>query len=135
MGADQVTLDELVLRERQELERHVATFRAGCPLPALGGRDVVVIDDGLATGLTAEAALRVVRRHAPRTLVLAAPVGTPDSVDRLRKLADDVVCLLSPPRFLAVGVWYQEFDQTSDDEVLALLARARREPPQTGPKS
>lgn len=127
-GADELLLDDLVRRERQAVERSIASFRAGRPLPALGGRDVIVIDDGLATGLTAEAALGVVRRHAPHTLTLAIPVGAPDSVDRLQYVADEVICLLSPAHFTAVGVWYDEFGQVSDEEVLSLLARAQHGP-------
>lgn len=130
-GADRATIDELVRRERAAVDRSIACFRAGRPLPPLARRDVIVIDDGLATGLTAEVALGVVRRRAPRTLTLAIPVGAPDSVDRLQQMADDVVCLLSPPRFVAVGVWYDEFGQVSDEEVLSLLARAHHRGPQS----
>ncbi len=125
VGADQHDLDEVVARERREVERSVATFRDGRPVLGLRARDVVVVDDGLATGLTAEAAIRFALRRRPRSLTLAVPVGAPDSADRLRYLVDDVVCLLSPAPFLAVGVWYGRFDQTSDEEVLGLLARAR----------
>jgi predicted phosphoribosyltransferase len=127
-GTDEATLADLVQAERLAASECVTAFRAGRPLPALGGRDVLVVDDGLATGLTAEVALLVVRRHAPRTLTLAIPVGAPESVDRLARVADDVVCLLSPPRFLAVGAWYDDFGQVSDEEVLSLLARARNGP-------
>lgn len=128
LGLDQEALDDLVERERREVARNITCFRGGRSLPVLGGRDVIVVDDGLATGLTAEAALGVVRRHAPYSLTLAVPVGAPDSIERLQRMADNVVCLQRPPRFLAVGIWYDEFAQTSDEEVLALLARARREP-------
>ncbi|MDQ6698526.1 MAG: hypothetical protein M3Z46_13825 [Actinomycetota bacterium] len=128
VGLDQASLAELLGRERREVERNIACFRGGRPLPALGGRDVIVVDDGLATGLTAEAALGVVRRHAPHTVTLAVPVGAPDSLARLGRLADDVVCLHRPTPFLAVGLWYEEFGQTSDDEVVRLLAEGRRQP-------
>lgn len=110
-------------RAEAEVERRVASYRGGRPQPPVSGRSVVVVDDGLATGVTAEAALRWVRSHGPDRLVLAVPVGAPDTVRRLQGtgLADDVVCLLQPPGFGAVGAWYDDFDQTSDEEVHRLL--------------
>jgi putative phosphoribosyl transferase len=84
------------------------------------GRDVVLVDDGLATGVTAEAALRSLRAVAPARVVLAAPVGAAETVQRLEQLADAVVCVETPADFLAVGRWYEHFEQTTDDEVIAL---------------
>lgn len=124
VGADPETVDRLVAQERREVQRRVADYRSGRQLPRLAGRDVVLVDDGLATGVTAEAAIRAMRRRVPRTLVLAVPVGAPGSIARLRPLTDDVVCLLSPQNFTAVGLWYHHFEQTTDEEVLELLARS-----------
>ena len=109
--------------ERPELERRVSTYRRGRPLPSLEDRDVVLVDDGLATGVTAEAALGALRRHQPRRLILAVPVCAPDTAARLGALADDVICLEAPEDFAAVGRWYDRFDQTTDEEVLDVLGR------------
>jgi len=86
---------------------------------------VIVVDDGVATGVTDTAALRAVRRSRPRRLVLAVPVCAPDSLARLREEADEVVCLLAPPQLRGVGEWYADFGQISDAEVVAAVGRAR----------
>lgn len=112
--------DRLVAGERAEVERRVRRYRGERPLPPVEGRDVVLVDDGLATGVTAEAALRALRAMAPRRLVLAVPVAAPGAVARLSALAE-VVAVATPAAFRAVGQWYEAFDQTSDDEVLGLL--------------
>lgn len=108
-------------RERAEARRRLARYRAGRVPAALTGRDVLLVDDGLATGVTATAALRDLRAARPRTLVFAAPVAAPGAVARVLAEADDVVCVAEPPDFRAVGQWYADFRQLGDDEVLALL--------------
>jgi predicted phosphoribosyltransferase len=110
--------------ESSELERRVRCYRQGRPLPPLMGRSVVIVDDGLATGVTAEAALRSVQAAEPEQVVLAVPVAAPETAERLRPLVDLLVCLYAPNDFAAVGRWYQRFDQTSDTEVARLLAAA-----------
>jgi predicted phosphoribosyltransferase len=110
-------------RERAEAERRLQRYRAGRdPLP-IAGRDVLLVDDGLATGVTARAALGLLRAAGPRRLVFAAPVCARDSQAALQAEsdADDVVCLNAPARFGAVGLWYADFRQTSDEDVLAAL--------------
>lgn len=124
LGIHQKEWERLVAAERQELDRRVDHYRHGRALPDLSDRDVVLVDDGLATGVTAEASLRALRPLAPRRLVLAAPAAAPETIDRLSAIADDVVFVIAPPQFQAVGQWYERFDQTSDDEVLALLDKA-----------
>ncbi|WP_410586968.1 phosphoribosyltransferase [Amycolatopsis sp. lyj-23] len=108
-------------RERAEARRRVERYRAGRVPSNLTGRDVVLVDDGLATGVTATAALRDLRAARPRTLVFAAPVAAPGAAVRLRREADDVVCVAEPPEFRAVGQWYADFRQLGDEDVLALL--------------
>jgi putative phosphoribosyl transferase len=109
---------------RAEVDRRVQRYRSGRPLPDLRGRDVVLVDDGLATGVTAEAALRSLRVLGATRVVLAVPVCAQETAQRLAPLADDVVCVQMPADFLAVGRWYEDFTQTTDDEVLALLRPA-----------
>lgn len=114
-------LAALVADERRELHRRVNRYRGSRPLPHLADCDVILVDDGLATGVTAAAALLALRRAQPRWLCLAAPVGAPSAAERLAQLADEVVCLHAPADFMAVGCWYDDFSQTSDREVLRLL--------------
>jgi putative phosphoribosyl transferase len=111
--------------ENAELDRRIATYRGDRALPAAHGRDVVVVDDGLATGVTAEAALWAARRLGAGRVVLAAPVCAPEAAHRLEAVADAIVCVSQPADLIAVGHWYEHFDQTTDAEVVELLERAR----------
>jgi putative phosphoribosyl transferase len=111
-------------RERAELERRVRRYRGDRERLSAAGRSVVVVDDGLATGVTARAALRSVRPHGPAQLILAVPVGPPDADRIMAGEADVVVCLEQPDRLAAVGQWYVDFTQTEDATVLALLGSA-----------
>ncbi|APU15710.1 MULTISPECIES: phosphoribosyltransferase [Actinoalloteichus] len=121
LGLDVRDLSRACAEEREEARRRVLRYQGDRPPTPTRGRDVLVIDDGLATGVTATAALRALRRTEPRLLVFAAPACAPDAAQALAAEADEVVCLSLPSSFVAVGQWYQDFDQTSDDEVLALL--------------
>ena len=116
-------------RELDELARRERTYRAGRPPVPLGGRAVVLVDDGLATGATARAALAAVRRQGPASLTVAVPVGSPRVCAELRAEVDRVVCLESPVSFRAVGQAYRDFRATEDAEVVAALAGARRRIP------
>lgn len=110
--------------ERAELDRRVVAYRGGREPVALRGRDVVVVDDGVATGGTARAAGLVARHHGAARVLLAVPVGVPQTLDELREVYDEVVVVLAPPMMYAVGEWYDDFRPTTDDEVIRLLSAA-----------
>ena len=119
-------LEEVVGSEEAEIVRRSVRFRAGLPPLAVEGKSVVVVDDGIATGATAVAAIRWVRRQKAARVVLAVPVAPPETIERLEEEADEVVALETPWHFRAVGEWYERFDQTSDDEVVAAIEGSAR---------
>lgn len=123
-GVREKDLEAVERAEEAELLRRAQTYREGRPRLPLEGRTVVVVDDGVATGATARAACQVVRAQGASHVVLAVPVASPDVAARLREDVDEVVCLSTPHLFSAVGEWYRDFSQTSDEEVVSLLARA-----------
>ena len=108
-------------RQRQEIARRMAAYRGDRPPPKLAGKTVVLVDDGVATGATTLAALRALRAAKPAELILAVPVGPPDTIARLSAEADQVICLHTPAWFWAVGAFYVDFSQTTDEEVVRLL--------------
>lgn len=120
---DEPRLEQAIRDEMQALVRQETLLRQNGP-PAVRGKDVIVVDDGLATGATMEAAVTALRQKEPASITVAAPVGSPASCERLARIADRVVCPLQPPEFAAVGQWYRRFDQTSNEEVRTLLRRA-----------
>jgi len=125
VGLRPADLDGVVARERAELARRVAVYRGGRPPPEFAGRHVVVVDDGLATGVTARAALRVVRAAGAARTTLAVPVAPASAVEAMKAETGEVVTLVTPRRFRSVGEWYAEFGQLTDSDVLTLLAALR----------
>jgi putative phosphoribosyl transferase len=120
-GLDDDAIERIAAREMHELQRREHAYRLERPYPELAGKDVVLVDDGLATGATMHAAARAVRTRSPASVTVAVPVGSASAVARLAAIVDRVVCLESPASFYAVGQFYGDFRQTSDDEVRELL--------------
>lgn len=118
------TLEAVTARERRELERRDRLYRGERPQPELRDRQVLLVDDGLATGSTMRAAVQAVRQQAPARIVLVAPVASTEAIASLRPLVDEVVCPLVPDWLSSIGEWYRHFGQTSDEEVQELLREA-----------
>jgi putative phosphoribosyl transferase len=108
-------------RQRLEIERRLKTYRANAPYPSLKNREVIIVDDGIATGATMRATLASVRKRGAKTVVMAIPVGPPSTIKELEKNADRIVCLYTPESFYAIGQFYENFTQTTDEEVIRLL--------------
>ena len=118
----QQEIDAVVRREQRELVRRQQRYRGARPEPEVAGRELVLVDDGLATGATMRAAVSALRSKNPAKIVVAIPVAPPDTVSLFESEADRIVCLATPEPFMGVGCWYREFSQTSDHEVRQLLA-------------
>jgi putative phosphoribosyl transferase len=126
-GVTDEQLAAVAAAEERELERRERQYRGGLPSPDVTGKTLILIDDGLATGATMAAAAAALKAQHPAKLVVAVPVAAPETCDAFREIVDDIVCGATPEPFYAVGLWYEDFSQTSDDEVHDLLARAARE--------
>lgn len=124
LGISDELFNEVAQREQIELQRRDRAYRGDRPHPDLRDRTVILVDDGLATGSTMRAAVAAVNARNPRRVIVAVPVGAPSICEELRRVADDCVCVVTPEPFQAVGLWYADFAQTTDDEVRSLLARS-----------
>lgn len=126
-GLDPEEIEEVVRRERRELERREALYREGRPPTDVKGKTVVLVDDGIATGATVRAALRALQERGAARTVVASPVAPPETVASLLEEADDVVCLKTPDNLQAIGLWYDDFSPVSDEEVTRVLQRRSTE--------
>ena len=129
LGLPPEAIEAIDAKERRELDRRERVYRGDRPPPDVAGQTVILVDDGLATGSTMLAAVYAIRADEPARIVAAVPVADPEVCEGVRVVADEVVCLSTPQPLHAVGLWYEDFSQTSDEEVRELLARARRPPP------
>jgi putative phosphoribosyl transferase len=120
-------IEAVTARETAELQRREHIYREGRPAPGLRDKIVILVDDGLATGATMRAAVKALRERGAAKIVMAVPVGPPDTCQELAQQADEAICLSTPPFFQAVGQYYDDFSQTSDDDVRELLNRAAQE--------
>jgi predicted phosphoribosyltransferase len=117
-------VERITAMEQAELARRERQYRGDRPFPDLKGKTVILVDDGLASGATMRAAVEALRQEGPSRIVVAVPVAPPSTCDAIRDIADEVMCAITPEPFRAVGLWYQDFSQTTDDEVRELLDRA-----------
>lgn len=120
-------IEAVTVRETAELERREQIYREGRPSPELRDRTVILVDDGLATGATMRAAVKALRRRGVARIVVAVPVGPPDTCREIEQEADETICLSTPPFFQAVGQYYEDFSQTSDEDVRELLSHAAQD--------
>lgn len=123
LGIPDELIDKIAAFEQRELERRAQAYRDNRPPPDVKDRVVVLVDDGLATGSTMRAAAAALRPQKPRRIVVAVPVSAPETCDEFRREVDEIVCAVTPEHFQGVGFWYQDFSQTSDEEVRELLGR------------
>lgn len=117
-------IETVALKEQQELERRERLYRDSRPFPDVRGRTVILVDDGLATGATMRAAVVALQQLQPASIVVAAPISAPETCSELSQEVSEIVCAETPSPFMSVGLWYENFSQTTDDEVCELLAKA-----------
>jgi predicted phosphoribosyltransferase len=125
LGIPDAVIDRVASKELIELSRREQAYRGNRPEPDIRGKTIILVDDGLATGSTMRAAVRALRTKQPAKIVVAVPIAAPETCDALAREVDEMVCAVTPEPFYAVGLWYDDFDQTSDDDVRALLAENR----------
>jgi len=119
-------IDDITAQELQELERREHLYRGERPAYDVGGRTVILVDDGIATGATMHAAVAAIKQRQPTRIIIAVPTAAPSTCDEFAAEVDELVCVIRPEPFIAVGYWYRQFSQTSDEEVRSLLERANQ---------
>jgi putative phosphoribosyl transferase len=124
LGLSETIINKVAQKEQQKLERRERLYRDDRPAPDLHGRTVILVDDGLATGATMRAAVRALRQQQPARLVVGVPVSSPETCQEFQTKVNDIVCAMTPRPFHSVGLWYDDFSQTTDDEVRGLLHSA-----------
>jgi putative phosphoribosyl transferase len=134
LGIPEEVIEKVSAEEQQELARRERLYRGDNPPPDLRGRTIILIDDGLATGSTMRAAVAAARKQQPARVVVAVPVAAPTTCEELQAELDEMVCVFTPEPFHAVGLWYETFSQTTDEEIQELLARAAEEQGATVPR-
>ena len=134
LGIPEYVIDAVAAWEEQELARRERLYRGNLPAPDVRGRTSILVDDGLATGSTMQAAVKALRKQQPAQIVVAVPTASPEACGALKLEADEVICAVTPQPFYSVGLWYEDFSQTTDEEVRELLARSRA-PAQPSTKS
>jgi predicted phosphoribosyltransferase len=121
LGIPEEVIDQVAAEEQEELQRREQAYRDGRPPPPIKGRSVILVDDGLATGSSMRAAVEALRQQRPRAIVVAVPVAAPATCEEFKAEVDDIVCAVTPEPFRAVGLWYQDFSQVTDEEMQELL--------------
>jgi putative phosphoribosyl transferase len=122
-------IDQIAAQEQRELERRERLYRGDRPPPDVRNKTIILVDDGLATGSSMRAATAALRQQGPDRIVMAVPLAAPETCDKFRDIVDEVVCVITPDPFYAIGLWYEDFSQTTDEEVCDLLARAAQAHP------
>jgi putative phosphoribosyl transferase len=125
IGLPMDTVENIINEEMNELKRRIHLYRKNRPLPDLKNKTVILVDDGLATGVTAKAAIQAIKKLHPKKIIFASPICSYESAQDLRSFVNDIVCLATPLDLMAIGLWYQNFDQVTDEEVIDLLERAK----------
>ncbi|KTD54704.1 phosphoribosyltransferase [Legionella quateirensis] len=124
LNLDSTSIHKVIEREQKELERRELLYRGNRSAPQLNGKTIILVDDGIATGSTMRAAIEAIRKQKPASMVIAVPVAESSTCEEMASLVDQIVCPLKPINFYAVGLWYENFPQTSDEEVIYLLTQS-----------
>ncbi|MBP9692886.1 MAG: phosphoribosyltransferase [Alphaproteobacteria bacterium] len=127
LGLNRSDIKPIIAQEQAELTRRILLYRGNEELPKIAGKTVILVDDGLATGITARAAFKAIKQLKPEKLILAVPVGSFEAINLLKESVDELICLKIPPHFYAVSAFYHNFPQVSDEEVVDLLRKAKKE--------